>query len=89
MATIADVARIAGVSQSTVSHVINGTRFVKPETEQAVRDAVARTGYTPNTLARALARYRATVSASPYQRYQIPILPISSVPWKANAPPAA
>ncbi|MEK1931250.1 MAG: LacI family DNA-binding transcriptional regulator, partial [Pararhizobium sp.] len=28
MATIADVARIAGVSQSTVSHVINGTRFV-------------------------------------------------------------
>ena len=56
MATIADVARIAGVSQSTVSHVINGTRFVKPETEQAVRDAVARTGYTPNTLARALAR---------------------------------
>lgn len=56
MATIADVARLAGVSSSTVSHVLNGTRFVRSETEQAVRDAIARTGYTPNTLARALAR---------------------------------
>jgi len=56
MATIADVARLAGVSKSTVSHVLNGTRFVSPETEQVVRDAVNQTGYTPNTLARALAR---------------------------------
>ncbi len=56
MTTIADVARIAGVSSSTVSHVVNGTRFVKPETELAVREAIAKTGYTPNSLARALAR---------------------------------
>lgn len=56
MATITDVAKAAGVSSSTVSHVLNGTRFVSSETEQAVRDAIARTGYTPNTLARALAR---------------------------------
>jgi LacI family transcriptional regulator len=56
MATIADVARIAGVSLSTVSHVLNGTRFVRPETEKAVRDAIAATGYTPNSLARSLAR---------------------------------
>ena len=56
MATIADVARAAGVSTSTVSHVLNGTRFVSPETEQAVRDAISQMGYTPNTLARALAK---------------------------------
>lgn len=56
MTTIADVARLAGVSLSTVSHVLNGTRFVRPETAQAVRDAIRQTGYTPNTLARALAR---------------------------------
>ena len=56
MAKISDVARRAGVSLSTVSHVVNGTRFVKPETAEAVRKAIAETGYRPNTLARALAR---------------------------------
>ena len=37
MATIADVARKAGVSVSTVSHVVNGTRRVAPATAQAVQ----------------------------------------------------
>jgi len=54
--TIADVARLARVSPSTVSHVLNETRYVRPETIQAVRAAIAETGYTPNTLARSLAR---------------------------------
>ena len=56
MATISDVARLAGVATSTVSHVLNGTRFVRAETARAVQDAVRAVGYTPNTLARALAR---------------------------------
>lgn len=56
MATIADVARYAGVATSTVSHVLNGTRYVSVETTRAVQDAVKAVGYTPNTLARALAR---------------------------------
>ena len=51
-----DVARVAGVSVSTVSHVINGTRRVDPETEQVVRLAIASAGYIPNSLARSLAR---------------------------------
>jgi len=55
MATMADVARVAGVSTATVSHVINGTRTVREETRQAVEAAVAATGYSPNTLARSLA----------------------------------
>jgi LacI family transcriptional regulator len=56
MATIADVARLAGVATSTVSHVLNGTRFVSAETTSAVREAVRALGYAPNTVARALAR---------------------------------
>lgn len=54
MVTIRDVAREAGVSMSTVSHVVNATRFVAPETEQLVRAAIERLGYTPNGIARAL-----------------------------------
>lgn len=58
MATMADVARSAGVSVATVSHVLNGTRPVSPGTRQAVLDAVDALGYTPNTLARSLVTAR-------------------------------
>jgi len=57
-ATIDDVARQAGVAISTVSHVINGTRFVSEETKLAVQKAIVATGYIPNSLARSLARSR-------------------------------
>lgn len=53
---MADVAARAGVSISTVSHVLNGTRKVSPATLRAVRHAMETVGYTPNILARALAR---------------------------------
>ena len=56
MATMADVARLAQVSKTTVSHVLNGTRSVHPQTEQAVREAMEMLAYTPNTIARSLAR---------------------------------
>lgn len=58
MPTMADVARSAGVSVATVSHVLNGTRPVLPHTRQAVLDAVEQLGYTPNTLARSLVTSR-------------------------------
>src|SRR3954454_11308192 len=54
--TMADVARLAGVSVTTVSHGVNGTRAASERTRRAVRAAIERTGYRPNTLARALAR---------------------------------
>jgi LacI family transcriptional regulator len=57
-ATIDDVARKAGVAISTVSHVINGTRFVSEATKLAVEQAIVATGYIPNSLARSLARSR-------------------------------
>ena len=54
MPTIADVAREAGVSISTVSHVINGTRRVSPATASAVRAVIDATDYRPNVVARSL-----------------------------------
>jgi len=60
MSTMADVARRAGVSTATVSHVLNRTRRVSPRTRDAVLGAVAALGYTPNTVARSLATARTT-----------------------------
>lgn len=54
MPTMAEVARRAGVSVSTVSHVVNRTRFVSPEKAQLINDAIAAMGYQPNELARSL-----------------------------------
>jgi LacI family transcriptional regulator len=54
VATIADVAREAGVSVSTVSHVVNGTRRVAPATATAVQAVIDAIGYRPNVVARSL-----------------------------------
>jgi LacI family transcriptional regulator len=54
MTTIVDIARLAGVSVSTVSHVINGTRRVSPETASAVQSVIDGVGFSPNALARSL-----------------------------------
>lgn len=50
-----DVAKRAGVSIATVSHVVNGTRFVSDETRQKVLDAIEALNYRPNAVARGLA----------------------------------
>lgn len=55
-ATMRDVAALAGVSISTISHVLNGTRAVPDKTRDRVQKAVAATGYTPNSVARSLKR---------------------------------
>ena len=41
---------------STVSHVINGTRFVSPETKALVQSSIESLGFMPNAVARSLAR---------------------------------
>lgn len=56
MVTMADVGRLAGVSASTVSHVLNGTRSVSDAARQQVLAAISTTGYRHNIMARALAR---------------------------------
>ena len=55
MGTMADVASLAGVSISTVSHVLNQTRAVDPETRAKVEHAMIATGYRLNQVARSLA----------------------------------
>lgn len=54
MATIKDVAKLAGVSTSTVSHVLNRTRFVSETTCKKVEDAVQALNYRPSSIARSL-----------------------------------
>ncbi|MGF1687035.1 substrate-binding domain-containing protein [Photobacterium japonica] len=54
MATIKDVARMAGVSTTTVSHVINKTRFVAEATQKKVLAAVDELNYAPSAVARSL-----------------------------------
>jgi LacI family transcriptional regulator len=54
VATLRDVAQLAGVSITTVSHALNGTRFVQPETAARVFSAVRQLGYLPNPAARSL-----------------------------------
>lgn len=49
-----DIAELAGVSITTVSHVVNGTRAVAPDTRKAVLEAVETTGYTGDAIARSL-----------------------------------
>jgi len=57
-ASIVDVARIAGVSNQTVSRVLTGAQNVSEVTRSAVLEAMAEVGYTPNAAARALRQGR-------------------------------
>lgn len=52
--TRADVARMAGVSETVVSYVINNNRYVAKEKRQRVEEAVRLLNYRPNNVARAL-----------------------------------
>lgn len=54
MVTIKDVARLAGVSISTVSRVINNSKPVSPEVRRRVMKVIEETGYKPNDIARTL-----------------------------------
>ncbi len=60
---IDEVARLAGVSKSTVSRVLNGAPHVSARARDAVRRAVIQLDYTPNQAARSLAGHRANAIA--------------------------
>ena len=62
-ATVKDVAALAHVSPKTVSNVINGVVYVRPETRQRVEDALAELNYVPNLSARGLRNGRSGVIA--------------------------
>lgn len=54
MTKIADVAKLAGVSQGTVSRVLRNVGYVGAETRQRVEVAAKKLGYIPNAIARSL-----------------------------------
>jgi DNA-binding LacI/PurR family transcriptional regulator len=58
---IKDVAREAGVSTATVSHVINETKFVTDETRRKVLSAIEKLNFYPNVHARTLASGRSNM----------------------------
>lgn len=60
-ATLADVAKLAGVSAKTVSRVINANDYVSEETRARVESAIEKLGYSPNRAARSLASNSNTV----------------------------
>ena len=57
-ATIADVARMAGVAPMTVSRVLTGSAAVRPEKVQRIQEAIQMLRYRPNETARALRSQR-------------------------------
>ncbi len=61
MSSIKDVALMAGVSYTTVSHVINGTRRVSDAARQRVLQAISDSGYVPSAAARALRGAKARI----------------------------
>ena len=58
MATLKDVAKLAGVDVSTVSRALNAGKNVSPETRARVVAAAGKLGYVPNVAARALRKGR-------------------------------
>lgn len=61
--TIRDIARLSGVSRSTVSLVLNNDNRISDETKKRVQAVIRRSGYEPNAMARGLARRRAGMVA--------------------------
>ncbi len=59
--TISDVAKMLGVSRSTVSKAINDAPGVGPEARKKILDFVEEIGYRPNTLARGLSKGRINI----------------------------
>ncbi|WP_164234621.1 LacI family DNA-binding transcriptional regulator [Microbacterium hydrocarbonoxydans] len=63
MATIADVAMLAGVSKATASRAFSRAEMVSPATAQRVREAAEKLGFVANNAARQLAGGRTGIVA--------------------------
>lgn len=74
--TIRSVAAEAGVSVATVSAVINGTRYVSQETSRRVHEAITRSGYRPNRLARGLSTHTTNTVGVVMPTILSPIAPV-------------
>ncbi|WP_370524025.1 LacI family DNA-binding transcriptional regulator [Cellulomonas sp. APG4] len=70
--TMQDVARRAGVSAKTVSNVVNGYPYIRPETRDRVLAAIADLGYRMNTSARSLRTGRSGLIALAVPELSVP-----------------
>lgn len=61
MATIKDVAEMAGITVTTVSRVLNNRGYISEKTKQKVKDAMEELDYQPNEIARALFRRKSNL----------------------------
>ncbi|MGH6760772.1 MAG: LacI family DNA-binding transcriptional regulator [Phyllobacterium sp.] len=75
--TIADLAKAAGVSVTTVSHAFSGRRYVEPETRKRIEALAQEIGYRPNHRAQRLRTGRAGTIAL-----------VSSMPFAVAAGPS-
>lgn len=82
--SVKDVARLAGVSEQTVSRTVHDSPSVRPETKERVRAAMRELGYRPNFAGRSLRRGKfKTVGVA---MFNIPA-PATSTVWRALPPP--
>jgi DNA-binding LacI/PurR family transcriptional regulator len=70
--TQADVARLAGVSQRTVSNVVNKFPYVSPDVAARVNEAIETLGYAPNQAARSLRLGRSGVLQLVIPEFDVP-----------------
>jgi LacI family transcriptional regulator len=75
MVTSRDVARHAGVSQATVSRVLNNSGYISPDARERVLKALVETGYVPNAQARAMRTARSGAIGIVTSEIQNPFLP--------------
>lgn len=75
MTTIKDVAELAGVSISTVSRVLNGRTYVNESTRNMVMEAIRKTNYSPNALAKSLKMGRSDTICLMVPSIENPIFP--------------
>lgn len=68
-----DIAKIAGVSAQTVSYVLNGSRNFSQETVDKVMDAVQRTGYKPDAIAKGLTKKHLNIVAILIDNFSNPV----------------
>lgn len=77
MATIADVARRAGVSMSTVSYALSGVRPVSEATRRRIEAAMKELDYTPNAVAQGLAGRKTRILALVLPTDEMPVDPFT------------
>jgi len=85
MASIKDVAEKAGVSTATVSHVVNKTRIVRPETRLRVLKAIKQLGYRPSVAARSLASGKTSLFGLVVSDWCNPFFPEVATAFQAQA----